>query len=201
MWNTDLVRNAYNQAAEFFDNTILGHLLGNNNVGKMLNTRTYDNGPTTSTSHTDAQRGFALDHYDKGDEYGKESAFLIDGAWWENESKDVLSQLAGYGSDGAEHRFYLTPYAEGSVGHISETVMQGAAGGSCMIYLNNYPKKVETNEQKAAYDKAVKEFVAYTCSDEALNHYTATHGLKAYYNYQLTQETREKLTPFQKKYF
>ena len=201
MWNTELVQNAYNQAAKFFDNTILGHLLGNNNVGKMLNTRTYDNGPTTSTSHTDAQRGFALDHYDKGDEYGKESAFLIDGAWWENESKGVLSQLAGYGPNAAEHRFYLTPYAEGTVGNMNETLMQGSAGSSCMIYLNNYPKKVVTAEQKQAYDNAVKEFVAYTCSDEALNYYTATHGLKAYFDYELTPETKAKLTPFQKNTF
>ena len=201
LWNTDIVKNAYNQAAKFFDNTVLGHLLGTNNVGKMLNTRTYDNGPTTSLSHTDAQRGFALDHFDKGDEYGKESAFLLDGGWWENESRNVLSQLSGYGPDGAEHRFYLTPYAEGTIGDVDQTVMQGTAGSSCMLYLNNYPKKVQTDEQKKAYDDAVKAFIAYTCSNESLNFYTATHGLKANFNYEITPETQAKLTPFQKNVF
>ena len=70
-----------------------------------------------------------------------------------------------------------------------------------MLYLNNYPKKVKTDEQKKAYDDAVKEFIAYTCSDEALNYYTATHGLKACFDYELTPETQAKLTPFQKNTF
>lgn len=201
MWGTDIAKLAYNTAAEFFDNTVLGHLLGANNVNKMLNTRTWDNGPTTSTSHTDAQRGFALDHYYKGDDFGKESAFIFEGGYWENESKNVLSQLAGYGPNGAEHRFYLMPYVEGQIAPSNHSIFSGTGGSNGMCYLNNYPKKVVTDKDKADYDKICKEFIAYCCSDASLNHYTATHGLKACYDYELTDETKNSITPFQKNVF
>lgn len=201
MWGTDIAKLGYNAAAEFFDKTVLGHLLGKNNVNKVLNTRTWDNGPTTSLSHTDAQRGFALDHFYKGDDYGKESAFIFEGGYWENESKNVLSQLAGYGPNGAEHRLYLTPYIEGQITPADQTVFIGSLGGNGMCYLNNYPDKVKTDEDKAAYDDIAKQFIGYCCSDASLNHYTATHGLRACYDYELTTETLSKITPFQKNVF
>ena len=201
MWATDIARLGYATAAEFFDNTVLGHLMGKNNVNKMLNVRTWDNGPTTSLSHTDAQRGFAIDHYYKGDDFGKESAFIFEGGYWENESKNVLSQLAGYGPNGAEHRFYLMPYFEGQITAADHSIFSGTAGSNGMCYLNNYPKKVKTAEDKAAYDDIVKQFIGYCCSDASLNHYTATHGLKACYDYELTDTTLSKITPFQKNVF
>ena len=201
MWATDVAKLGYNTAADFFDKTVLGHLMGPNNVNKMLNTRTWDNGPTTSLSHTDAQRGFALDHFYKGDDYGKESAFIFEGGYWENESKNVLAQLAGYGPDGAEHRFYMMPYVEGQITPANHSIFSGTGGSNGMCYLNNYPKKVQTDADKAAYDDIVKQFIAYCCSDSSLNHYTATHGLRACYDYELTSDTLSKITPFQKNVF
>ena len=201
MWQTDIVKNAYTQAAKFFDITVLGHNEGVDNVSKYLDTATWDNGPTTSLSHTDAQADFAVDHHDKG-AYGKpETAFLCDGGWWENESYNVIVDLYGSTANCVEHRFYLTPVSEGQIEDADTTLFQGSAGGSCMLYLNNYPAKVKTDAQKQAYDKAVFDFMAYCCSDEALNIYTGRHGIKANFDYEITPETMDKLTPFQKNIF
>ncbi len=202
MWETDVVRNAITEASEFFDKAVLGRLEGMANVSKYLSRRTWSSGTTTtSLSHTDAQACFSLDHVDRGNEGYKECAFLLEGTWWENESQEVLAELGGYGADAVECRYYLNPILENQVGAEDITVLDGSTGSNVMLYLNNYPDEVETDEQKAAYDDICKQFIAYTCSDEALNWYTKRHGIKAGFNYELTADTLESITPFQRNAF
>ncbi len=191
-FSAPIVKEAYLASANFFNDTLLGHLSGEGvTVDKMLHVKTYNNGPTTSLTHTEAQQFFVIDR-----EEDDSTAFLIEGSWWEKEARSVIEGTDGWGE--REYRVYLLPTMSGQITPADQTVFYTDEFGAAMIF-NNYPEKVKDDAtKKAEFMQKCKEFLAYTCSDEACVYYTSVQGLKAAFDYEIPADVLATLTPFQR---
>ena len=146
------------------------------------------------TSHRDAQDAFILGY--KNASGNPQSAILVDGSWWENEARPMFNSLAennepqhAYGVH--DYRMMPMPNLPGSKG------LDGNGKGSAVSCIEHcmYFAKKQTNEIKIA---AVKAFMKYLASDEALKNYTATTGGIGAYDYTLNETQYNGLSPFAK---
>jgi hypothetical protein len=118
---------------------------------------------------------------------------LVDGAWWENEARAMFDALEesgetdrGYGK--RDYRYMLLPELEGQKG------IDGQGNGSVLAIQNSGTVMVPKTEDKEKL-AAVKDFIAYTMSDENLRKFTVQTGVINPYYYELTAEDRENMTP------
>ena len=137
-------------------------------------------------NHIDAQSQFLLGYDPTAT--NPQSAMLLDGAWWEYEARTMFNTLGaldssrGYGQ--REYRYMLFPYIDGQA---SEKSAISCCESGAMIV----PKDKDKDRLKVT-----KEFLAYLASDEALNVFLTMTGSIMPYEYTLTAEEEEKLTPF-----
>ena len=123
------------------------------------------------------------------------SAFHIDGEWWENESRSTFNSLAQQGNDAfafgeRDYRFMPSPTQDGAYG------IDGEGNGSTVATIENgniFVKK-QTDEHKR---DGIMEFLAYTCSDEALKTFTLNTGAMRPFNYTLEEDELAGLTKLQ----
>ena len=142
---------------------------------------------TTSYSHTDAQDSFLLG-------YKNEQGFpamLCDGTWWENEAKPEFESIVkegnadrGYGK--REYRYMLIPEISGQALPVDQTVFNSSEIGGLVVV------KQEDSEKLAK----IKEFIALTLKDENLAKFTELTGTMKNYDYSLTSEQLNNMTPF-----
>ena len=204
MWDSDVVKNAYTAATSFYYNYIMGDIGTINGAAysraQMLHKQC---NRSSGLSHKTAQTLF-ISGYQSDDK--AETAFLTEGCWWEQEAIGTLTkQLSdntddeprGYGK--REYRYYLYPVCDNQVTDRDKSVMSCQDDG-CGVLFNNYPESIRnaSAEVKSDYIKKCKEFIAYTLRDEALAYYTETTGNPRPFNYTLTDEQYNKLTPFAK---
>ena len=203
-WTTDIVRNAYMDAATFTRNNI-GGLVGNINgtnyeASQVINSASYK---TTGFSHLDAQDLFVSEF--SIDQGRKQTAFLVEGVWWEGmEAKGTLSGLSKYstatdprGYGAREYRYYLFPTTSTQVSATDKSVLSCQDDGVGFI-LNNVSKKAKDAGKSEEFIDKCREFMAFTLSDKSLEYYTASTGNPRAFDYELSPDVYNGLTPFQK---
>lgn len=203
-WTTEIVRNAYMDAANFTRNNI-GGLVGNINgtnyeASQVINSSSYK---TTGFSHLDAQDLFVSEF--SIDQGRKQTAFLVEGVWWEGmEAKGTLSGLSKYstatdprGYGAREYRYYLFPTTSTQVSATDKSVLSCQDDGLGFI-LNNVSKKAKDAGKSEEFIDKCREFLAFTLSDKSLEYYTASTGNPRAFNYELSNDVYNNLTPFQK---
>lgn len=148
-----------------------------------------------SLSHTDTQSQYLLGYKFKTDK----PAMLVEGTWWENEayanflSDTLINDGRGWGQ--RDYRYMLLPTMEGAYG------LDGNGNGSVFSVLNSgafVVPKAKNDEASQAKLAALKDFLAYTLSDEGLVHFTKRTGIINAYNYELPKDVYDGLTPFSK---
>lgn len=158
-------------------------------VNEYLVNTEYRHGKAESgTSNTDAQDLFLMG-YEKS-KSNPETAFLIDGCWWENEARgtfempSIVNDGRGYGK--REYRYMLLPDFSGQL--CDKSVLSTRQAGAIMV-------KKQTDEAKKAM---IKEFLRYLVSDQNVKSFvTQTNGLLPY-KVELNESEYNLLTPFMK---
>lgn len=172
----------FKKGVEFFDSYMTG-----DNVHTLTKTTDLEHkGPNS------AQAKFITGFL--GDSGNPQSAMLVEGAWWENEARENFNALTnsneaerGYGK--RDYRFMLIPKLDGQKG------IDGNGNGSFMSVQSSGAiiiPKMSDSEKLAE----LKEFIAYTLSDENLRKFTVETGVIQPFKYELTTDDRAKMTPF-----
>ena len=197
VWQSKVVQDAYAHSMQFFYDNIIGKVgsINGTNYNNLLHPASTESGLTHKSAQTKFVQGFMPNSTG-------EAAFLVEGVWWEGtEAKGVINQAARESGDPTraygvrEYRYYLYPDMEGQVGEKSVVACQD---DGCGVRLNVYPEKCKTTEEKRAFDQKCYEFLAFTLSDESLQHYTKTHGIGRPFDYTMSEEDLAMLTPFQR---
>ena len=161
-------------------------------MGKYFNNSLYNHPKCISNlTHLEAQNLYLLGFYEQAD--NPLTAMLVDGAWWENEARAMFDALEeagdtdrGYGK--RDYRYMLLPALEGQKG------IDGAGNGSVLAIQNSGAIMVPKMQDKEKL-AAIKDFIAYTMSDENLRKFTVQTGVINPYYYELTAQDREAMTP------
>ena len=159
---------------------------------KYFNNSLYNHDKCISNiTHLEAQNLYLLGFYEQKD--NPLTAMLVDGAWWENEARAMFESLEeagetdrGYGK--RDYRYMLLPKMDGQKG------IDGQGNGSVLAVQNSGTVMVPKTEDKEKL-AVIKEFIAYTMSDENLRKFTVQTGVINPYYYELTAEDRENMTP------
>lgn len=148
-----------------------------------------------SLSHTDTQSQYLLGYKFTTDK----PAMLVEGTWWENEayanflSTTLINDGRGWGQ--RDYRYMLLPKMDGAYG------LDGQGNGSVFSVLNSgafVVPKAKSDEKSQAKLAALKDFLAYTLTDENLAFFTECTGIINAYDYEIPDNVYQKLTPFSK---
>ncbi len=145
----------------------------------------------SNISHSEAQNLYLLGY--RNESSNPFSAMIVEGGWWENEARAMFNAIAerdadrGYGK--RDYRYMLLPALDGQAG------IDGEGNGSVLAVRNSgaiiVPKCSDSGKLAA-----IKDFLAYTLSDENLRAFTRETGVINSYDYELTEADREEMTPF-----
>lgn len=163
---------------------------------------------TSALSHTDAQLNFL-----RGEKIGQPVGMLIEGSYWENETKDasnlalIKDLYADYYSE-MDYRFMPMPHQyEGrvqAIGTVGENGVTQADGikqvgiDSSYQYgiINAHAIQESTNPTVA--ERVSKIFLQFLCTDEMLRGGTVVNGMFRNYEYELSQPEYDSLSGFAK---
>ncbi len=152
----------------------------------IINKYTYPSAGTNSYSHTDAQNDYIS--FTAQNKKTK-MAMLIEGDWWENESKTMFDALEEAEHDDYkfrthDYRFMTLPYFEGQAENVNVYT----------IAENYYmAMKKQTDAEKEAI---CKDFMTFSYQPKYIQNFTVTAGGIMPYDVELTSEQKEKLSPF-----
>ena len=153
----------------------------------------------SSVSHTETQAKFVLGTA-KPSTDAPFVGLLVDGAWWENESRKLIfkdleaSNVKGFSYGERDYRFMLYPEIPGQKG------ADGKGNGSVVASRTAGSFIVPKNKNADILEKT-KIFLSYTLKDEHLSNFTALTGGIQPYNYTLTDEQLNSMTPFARNYW
>ena len=147
-----------------------------------------ENAMKTSQSHYQAQT-----EYLTSVEKEKRIAMLLEGTWWENESRGTFDGMIKYSPDYAYgvRRFGYMPFPRfiGSAGipdtDQSKTTLLCDAGSGAVIAKKNVD-----------HPELVKKFIAYLLRTDTQAMFTATTGLPMPYSYSLTEDQYASMTNY-----
>jgi len=139
----------------------------------------------TSKSQYDTQNLFLLGY--KGAASNPKSAIMIDGVWWENEATAMFNSLDNQnrGKGDREYRMLMLPTLDGQ----KDTK-------SCLSVCSTGVMAI-TKDSNAERLAVTKDFLKFLIKDESLRTITEMTGDILGYKYDLTQENKGKMTPFQ----
>ena len=156
----------------------------------IVNPYTYPSSSGLSYSHTDAQSDFiTFTAKNKRNRIG----MLVEGDWWENESKDLFNDLydAGYTDykfRTHNYRFMTLPLFEG----------QKESGSVYDIADNMYLCLLK---KTSADKKAIcKDFMTFAYKEQYIRNYTVISGGVMPYDVELSAEEKAQLSPFTKNF-
>ena len=144
----------------------------------------------SESSHTDAQSYFLL-----GSAMTSRSnpfaGMLVDGNWWEYESRTISNMLKKRGIEGYDYgthdfRIMLLPDFEGQNNVSGKTVLVSRDCGSFVV----------NGKMDEELTRMTKLFCAYTLKDKWLRHFTVTCGANKPYEYELTEEEYNTMSRF-----
>ena len=159
----------------------------------ITNTYTYPQSSALSYSHTNAQSDF-ISFTAKNNPGDKKIGMLVEGDWWENESKIVFEELESLGYEDYafrthEYRFMTLPYFEGQ----KEEGSVYAVADSTYIGL-----KKQTDAEKEAI---CKDFLTYMFQPKYIQNFSVNTGGVMPYDVELTEEQEAQLSPFSRDFF
>lgn len=179
------------KATEFLE-TYLDNL---NTDGDGWGAYVHDVTGESSVSHTEAQAKFVLGTA-KPSTDSPFVGLLVDGAWWENESRKLIFKdieedgtIEGFSYGERDYRYMLYPELPGQKG------LDGKGKGSVLSARSTGAFIVPKNNDADILEKT-KIFLAYTLKDEHLSNFTALTGVVRPYNYTLTDEQYNSMTKF-----
>lgn len=141
----------------------------------------------SSQGHLDAQAEFLLSVERASNGAGNRIAMILEGEWWENEARGTFNEMAssdesmGYGK--RNFRFMPMPYIEGqkSDKRIIVSFTNGSVG-----FVNKNSKNKDL----------AKLWVLFMHQNSSLATFTTHTGAVLPYEYELTKEQYDSLTPF-----
>jgi ABC-type glycerol-3-phosphate transport system substrate-binding protein len=145
---------------------------------------------TTTNDHIAAQKEFIWSY-----PTNKPIAMLCDGDWWENEAREsgaFTTMVSKYGDEWAygTRRFgYMTMPQFDEGGHYEENTILSTSSNA-LFFIN-----ANCDEEHLSL---AKEFLRFCHTDEALRTFTRNTGVFRPFDYELTDEEMESLTPFSK---
>ena len=156
---------------------------------KIINGKYYTQASiNNSQSHVMAQTDYIESKYTNNP-----IAFLLEGTWWENEvrvSGGVEAVVANQGeeADPLNRNFGFFPMPKATLAQVGQKTTTQSQNTSAFINAN-----IKSNKVLAA-----KMFLQFAYTDESLNYQTEYTGLRNSVNYEITEQTYEKLSPFAK---
>lgn len=118
---------------------------------------------------------------------GKPIGMMIEGNWWYSEATAHINGLSERQKSQLDYGWMPLPRANRTDANTKLTYLDTAGS---MSFVNKSRPELEK--------QVAKDFLAFTCTDESLNDFTAcTNGVMAY-KYELTDEVRNKLSSFGK---
>jgi hypothetical protein len=163
---------------------------------------------TSALSHTDAQLNFL-----RGEKTGSPIGMLIEGSYWENETKDasilsLMKDLYPDYYDEMNYRMMPMPHqyegrvqAIGTVGENGVTqadgIKQVGIDSSYQYGIINAHAIKESNNPAVA-ERVSKLFLQFLCTDEMLKSGTVVNGMFRDYEYELSQTEYDALSGFAK---
>ena len=108
----------------------------------------------------------------------KPVAIMIDGSWWENEADNAFAETYGTGATkyDSEMEYKWMPFPKANESKIgSENLIVSPLDSYCFINANIADEKKELAEA----------FIQFCHTDESLEEFTATTGMKKPYNYEV----------------
>ena len=154
---------------------------------KIINEKYYTKASVNnSQSHVMAQTDYIESKYTDNP-----IAFLLEGPWWENEVRvsggvEAVVENQGKEADPANRNFGFFPLPKATEGQVGQKTTVQTQNTSAFINAKTKANKV----------LAAKMFLQFAYTDESLNFQTEYTGLKNGVNYEITEETYKKLSPF-----
>ena len=111
---------------------------------------------------------------------GKKALMLIEGDWWFNEAEEYVEEKYGSDLSSANYGFLAFPSKDG------ESYRYNSLADYCYVRKGSDNAKWE----------AVKDFLFYCFSDQALNNFTKITNTKWNLNYTMDAEVKASLNPF-----
>lgn len=140
-----------------------------------------------STTHIDAQSIYLKSRYNN-----EPIAFLIDGNWWENEAISTFEYMEKYYGEEWSHanrNFGLLPLPKATSDKIGEKSVQYSTD----VALGFIKSSIKPSKAELA-----KTFLKYCYTDESLNVFTSISGGIIPLNYELTDDSYNALSNYQK---
>ena len=115
-----------------------------------------------------------------------EAAFIIEGNWFENRSRQLIDSMSKYDPDAkaygeADYRYMLVPATtEG------RSVIFSQTGGGIIVPKQSDPEKLA----------AIKDFLTFMLSDQSMGQVTRDTGMLWNYDYTISSEDMEVMTRF-----
>ena len=160
---------------------------------RLITNPDYYSTKTFQTSHTNyaAQDEFLLScELSKESSKVKPVAMIVDGPWWEREANDTMNVMVDeYKNDAYAYgtrEFGIMPMPQADDGSSAEGNTVACTSGCSLIFMNNASQVKD----------AAGLFLQFCHSDEGLRIATAESGVMRPYNYTMTQEYLDKMTPF-----
>ena len=148
---------------------------------------------TDSTTHLDAQTFFVNSQFGRlaahQEQKNKSIAMLLDGDWWESEASETISSLADNEKSELDFGWMPLPKAD-DASNAKQTVVSDLTS---MVFMK---KGLSDSKKKLAGD-----FMQYMNTDEAYREFTTITNAVKYYNYDLTDEDKTKMSNFGKDYW
>lgn len=141
-------------------------------------------------SHVMAQADFLYSRFEHGT---NPIAMIIDGAWWEEESSGVFTEMQGIFGDKVARgtrKFGLMPMPKVSSDELGLPTLFDGNGAMC--YVNNNIK------DNAAKVQVAKLFLRFSLTDESLREFNVITGIGRNYDYELRAQDIDKLSFFAK---
>ena len=150
----------------------------------------YDMSMNSLTTHDVIHYDYLRSNVNKTDDL-KPIAFMIEGAWWENESDYIFEQLdAAYPDEKAsrkERTFGYMPLPKARAEY---------AGKMTLLDANNAIMFANANIKGKPEEDIAKKFVQYISTDANLQLFTTTTGIPRDYDVDLTPEQLATLSPY-----
>ena len=145
---------------------------------------------SNNTFQTSQDNFTAQDEFLLSSKQGKSIAMIVEGPWWEREASVTMEDMAGaFGDENLNYgkrRFGIMPMPLADDNSSSEGNTVACTSGRSVIFMNN-----NSNVKDAA-----GLFLQFCMSDEGLRIATAYSGMMRPYEYKMTDEYLNLMTPY-----
>ena len=153
----------------------------------------YDNQIVGSTTtYSTAQANFVMS---KSSSTNPRILAILEGDWFENEARATFNSMGAVNEENAygKRRFRIMP-----IPHVTDEEVEEGKTYKVGGFSGGYPLVVnaKTVSGNAAKEKLVKLWLQFTHSDSQLNVFTKWSGSVRPYNYDITEATKNEMTPF-----